>query len=254
MINSWREDTRTTGKLRIAEKAGFKRAPWKGLLSRAIKEFNALSKTYDLLVTFVEDSQPGQANVTVDTVAGSNLVGHAPFQSFVPEGRPDSDGRVFRCDITLPSDPKVNTPQGQRRVGSGVLLVMLVHEMVHACGLSNEEHSKTTDLFLASPSILIGDRQAEDSVDSRRTAADKTRIGMPPLLLDDNTAESIRKSWRGPVAALPVLATPIGAGRVASAQRGPAGLVAGSITLAASRRPGPLSVRAGATRVLQVWG
>ena len=223
-------------------------------MGRAVRAFNALSKKHDLLVTFVADSQPGQANVTVDTVAGSSLVGHAPFQSRVPKGKPDSEGRVFRCDITLPVDPRINTPQGQRRVGSGVLLVMLVHEMVHACGLSDEEHSKTTDLFLASPRVLAGDKPAEDIVDSRRTAADKSPIGMPPLLLDDKTVEGVRKSWRGPVAAVPNLATPIGSGRVASAQRGPAGLVAGSITLAASRRPGPLSAPDDATRVLQVWG
>ena len=244
MINAWREDIRRTGELRIAGKAGFRRAPWKGMLSRAIAEFRKLSKKYQLGVIFIADNQVDTAQVTVDTKPGIALVGNAPFQSLVPAGRPSSEGRIFRCDITLPADPKISAPQGQRRVGGDVLLVMLVHEMVHACGLSNEEHSKSGDLFMPSPTVLVGDTATEDKVDSGRTDSRKNRTAMPPLLPNDDTAAKIQDAWRRRPSAAPAPAAPIGASRASSAQRGPAGLIAGSITLAGSRRQGPLGLHA----------
>ena len=108
MINSWREDIRRSGQLRIAEKAGMKQAPWKGLLRRAVAEFNRLSEAHEFGVTLIAESRLDAAQVTVDTKPGTGLIGSAPFQSLAPGGRPDSEGRVFRCDITVPADPKVN--------------------------------------------------------------------------------------------------------------------------------------------------
>lgn len=253
MINSWREDIRRTGELRIAEKSGIKQAPWKGLLRRAIAGFNDLSARHDLGVIFVADNRLESAQVTVDTKPGTSLVGNAPFQTLVPGGRPDSEGRVFRCDITVPADPKVSVPQGLRRVGSSVLLVMLVHELVHACGLSNEEHSRTGDLFMASPRLLPGDNAAGDLVDSGRVDAGKNGLGMPPLLLNDDTVRKIRQSWQGPTASAPAPRASLASARLASALRGPVGLIDGSVTLAGSRRPGPLALSPGVDPIRHVW-
>ena len=163
---------------------------------------------------------------------------------------------MFRCDITVPADPKINTPSGLRGVGSGVLIVMLVHEMVHACGLSDEEHSTSGDLFMASPIVLIGDRQADDRVDSGRTDASRNRVGMPPLLLNDDTVRKIQQSWRGPTAAASGSGSSIASIAsvgLASAQRGPAGLGGGSVTLAGARRPGPLALSPGVDPIRHVW-
>lgn len=59
--------------------------------------------------------------------------------------------------------------------------------------------------------------------------------------------------WRGPTAAAPGSSSSIASARLASAQRGPAGLVAGSIPLAGSWRTGPLALRSGFDPVHHVW-
>jgi hypothetical protein len=125
--------------------------------------------------------------------------------------------------------------------------------MVHACGLSNEEHSRSGDSFMASPTVLNGDKQADDVVDSGRTDATKARVGMPPMLLNDDTAGKIQRSWRGPSAPSPNPVAPTSAGRSVSAQRGPAGLTTGSITLAGARRQGPLTLRSVDGLIRHVW-
>lgn len=257
MILSWREDIRRGGKLRIAARSGIGQTAWKGLLQEAVREFNDLSDTYDLGVSFRENASLADAVVTVDTRPGTGLVGHAPFQSWVPHGQPDTKGRIFRCDITLPADPKVNTPQGQRRVGRRVLLVMLVHEMVHACGLSDEEHSKKGDLFMASPLVLPGDGASEDSVDSGRVDAAKDRILMPPMLLNEDTAAKIRQAWADDsTAGLSAPARSLGTARSASPRQGPVGLSGGGAAggaAAGARSAGTLALQPPGGRLHQVW-
>ncbi len=255
MINSWREDIRRGGQLRIAAKPGLKSPPWAGLLPKAIKAFNALSATHDLGVVYVAGGEVEQAHVTVDTRPGFTLSGSASYRSDVPSGKPDSAGRVFHCDVLLPADPKVSVPGQHRRVGNDVLLVILVHEMVHACGLSNSEHSESGDLFMPSPRLLTGDRAAQDKVDSGRVGARQTPIGMPPLLLNDETAAKIRQAWQGPTAAATGsgMGIGVGAGRLAGARHGPIGIGTASDPATGARRPGPLGQPGSEADVARRW-
>jgi hypothetical protein len=66
--------------------------------------------------------------------------------------------------------------------------VIAAHELLHACGLEDADHS--SDLFQASPRVNPGDG----------AAGDKVLIGMgpksmPPLLLDGVTAKNIKDLW-----------------------------------------------------------
>ena len=90
--------------------------------------------------------------------------------------------------IYLPSEPKVNTPKGQRPVGAGVMKVIAAHELLHACGLENADHA--SDLFQANPRVDAGNIAMQD----------KVLIGtgprnMPPLHLDGATAKNIKDLW-----------------------------------------------------------
>ncbi len=217
MITPWRDDIRRRGQLRIVELAGAGSAPWRGLVARAVTAFNDLSSALDLGVTYRRVD--ADADVTVDTYANQSLVGRASIRREGPAGRPDSELRVTSVAITVPDDPLTSTPAGRRRVGPGVLLAMMVHEMVHACGLSNSEHSPSGDLFQASPDVLHGTTAAGDKMSTGLRDASQQFIGMPPLLLTEQTAAKIRQAWQPLTADAPGTRTP----RASSRTAGPAG-------------------------------
>jgi hypothetical protein len=69
--------------------------------------------------------------------------------------------------------------------------LIAVHEMVHACGLTNDEHSKD-DLFQASQNIVPGDTAAGDGA---RIQVGNREIWMPPLILSGTTVQHIKGVW-----------------------------------------------------------
>lgn len=69
--------------------------------------------------------------------------------------------------------------------------VIAVHEIVHACGLSNAEHS-TDDLFQGFPQVDPGDNAAGDRV---RIQSGRSMPWMPPLVLAANTVRRIKSVW-----------------------------------------------------------
>jgi hypothetical protein len=107
----------------------------------------------------------------------------------------------FRAYIYMPSAPTVNVPgqQRQRGVGDGVKLFIAVHELIHACGLSNNDHSPEAD-----PDFFIGQPQPAPGATPQ---GDKLRIRLqplmnlpsdppaPPLFLTQRTANLIRSIW-----------------------------------------------------------
>ncbi len=76
MINAWREDIRRGGQLRIAAKSGLKGPPWAGLLTKAIKAFNALSATHDLGVVYVAGGEVGDHHQPVEVVLAGAALEH----------------------------------------------------------------------------------------------------------------------------------------------------------------------------------
>jgi hypothetical protein len=101
------------------------------------------------------------------------------------------DDVLEKVFVFLPATPLILTPRGRRPVGPGVKLVILVHELVHACGLTDDEHG-TADLFHGTPQVDYGHTPADDRV---WVTVGKNRIVMPPLRLSGETAGRIRKLW-----------------------------------------------------------
>jgi hypothetical protein len=89
----------------------------------------------------------------------------------------------------LPAQPKINTPNGQRPVGAGVMKVIAAHEFIHSLGLENRDHSND-DLFQGNPQVDYGGRPSQDTVLIGRGPRK-----MPPLILAGATAAKIREAW-----------------------------------------------------------
>lgn len=202
MAKQWADRVRSTGRLSIYPDS--LTGGWPQVFTQALREFNLLSTRHNLGVTVVRSSTPpadsgdGGADVAVRMASGRI--------SFTYEGQAWSgqmdgsvmgghtrtcalEGRIERAFVFLPRQPQVSLVSGARReVGAPVKLVIAVHELVHACGLENEEHCPS-DLFHPQPAIDPGSTPAQDR--ARITYS----LRMPPLRLSEVTAGRIRGLW-----------------------------------------------------------
>jgi hypothetical protein len=197
----WTDSVKKSGALTIY--IGTLAGSWANVFRDALQEFNVLSSAYKLGVTIKQSKQPPDgdagANISVETASGPISASYDKetrsenFDGGRLHGRTmlfwrDPENVVEKAFIFLPSQPKVNTPKGQRPVGAGVMKVIATHELLHACGLDDADHS--SDLFQANPRVNPGDN----------AAGDKVLIGtgpksMPPLVLDGATAKKIQDLW-----------------------------------------------------------
>ena len=203
MATPWISGIRRRGQLAIYAAASL-RGIWANVFREALREFNALARSHRLGVSLVQSSDPatdsGGADVSVAAANGSIscAYGGAQMSDSLDGARMHGrtllfsrTGEVEKAFIFLPSQPQVNTPRGMRAVGVNVMRVILVHEFVHACGLSNAEHS-TDDLFQANPQVDPGTTAAGDRV---RIEVRGRMSWMPPLVLSGLTVANIRRLW-----------------------------------------------------------
>jgi hypothetical protein len=209
MPTPWEDAIKKTKRLTVFAASGVTGGIWKSVFPNAIAEFNKLSAAQSLGVTLTVATAPpdpngsGGADVQFQTASGK-----ATFTSF---GQPFSltvNGdavhghtqiiktvfgtveRVAKAFIFVPSTPRSGA-KGSRVVGDGVKLLIAVHELVHACGLSNADHSALSDpdLFIGIPSLSSGSNPADDKVDVGNQTL------MPPLALSSATAGVIKQNW-----------------------------------------------------------
>ena len=178
---------------------------WAGILKDAIRDFNSLSRKHQLGVTFAESSKPstesGVADVSVEAVNGTVTHTYDGEQMSVSlNGRImhgltrllSREGKIEKALIFLPRQPQVLTPtKGVQWLNVNSYLLTAIHELVHACGLTNNEHS-SNDLFQANPQVDSGDTAAGDKV-TIQTGGKVT--GMPPFVLSGPTVNHIRLLW-----------------------------------------------------------
>jgi len=198
----WADTIRQSGTLTIY--TGSLAGSWAHVFREALHEFNLLASTHSLGVSITVSKQPpdgqGGANLSVQTADGAISASHDGTTS-----TGNFDGKrlhgltllfsrepekvLEKAYIYLPSQPKINTPNGLRAAGPGVMKVIAAHELLHACGLENSNHS-SYDLFQGNPRVDAGDTAKGDRV--------LIGIGpkaMPPLYLSGGTANSIKDLW-----------------------------------------------------------
>jgi len=200
MPKPWIDRVKQSGQLTIF--TGNLAGSWAHVFRQALHEFNTLCSAHRLGVRFIESREPAEkddgANVSVQTADGTlsatfgNETRSRDFDGARLHGATLLFGRdagVEKVFIFLPSQPQVSTPKGLRPAGPGVTKVIAAHELIHACGLDNSDHSND-DLFQGNPRVDAGDS----------AAGDKVLIGvgpkkMPPLYLSAATAKSIKDLW-----------------------------------------------------------
>jgi hypothetical protein len=206
MPTPWIDSVRSTGQLEVYIDNALGTG-WRQVVSDAIRSFNTIATRDRLGVQFtVVTTAPGNtagagADVAVRTINGSgsfrfegtdypvNLAGSG-MHGLTMQVKYASPLRVAKAFVYLPLNPLGNTPRGQRPAGTGVRLVIAFHELVHACGLSNDDHGSAA--FHGTPSFDYGRTAADDRI---VVGSGRKRIVMPPLVLSGETRRLIRDNW-----------------------------------------------------------
>ncbi len=202
MADPWLDSVKRSGRLSVYAGASL-RGTWATAFRDAISGFNGLSRAHRLGVTLSASSDPppdsGGAHVGVEAANGRISFTYARTRASDVLNGSRMHGRTFlfvvggkveKAAVFLPSTPLVNTPRGRRPVGAFVMKFIAVHELVHACGLTDADHSKD-DLFHGSPHVDHGDTPLLDKV---RIDFRGRRIVMPPLILSSSVGR-IRGVW-----------------------------------------------------------
>jgi hypothetical protein len=199
----WNNTVKASGKLTIF--MGPLAGAWTHVFREAMRDFNLLMLSHKLPISFVESkTAPGEdtgALVSVETADGSiarNYKNGSYTETLPGKGMHGRTGQMAtegqtvmeKAFIYLPTQPSVNTPQRIRPVGHGVMKVIAAHELLHACGLENDDH-QSDDLFQGNPRVSLGDTPP----------GDKVLIGtgprsMPPLVLGPVTVQNLKELWR----------------------------------------------------------
>ena len=205
MATPWEDRVRKTGRLTLFPGSSVTGGAWAGVFTSAITEFNRLAAGNNLGVTLSQASAPpdpnGVGGADVQVEAGNGSVTFSVFgqQTSVAVNGTGLEGntqqvklvfgttqRIAKAFVVVPATPQINAPP--RGVGDGVKLVILVHEFVHACGLSNADHN-ANDLFSGFPQARAGSTPSDDKVEVNQQRR------LPPLFLTAQTAGVIRGVW-----------------------------------------------------------
>jgi hypothetical protein len=230
----WLDPIKKTGQLTIHFGDSLGKAGWIPLFKDAIIEFNKLSASHKLGVTFIREDDPKKANVEARAARGNFKVEYPPdFPYDIPPAMRDKtisfDGakphgyckalltpvkdqakveqyKVVQAYIYVPT-----APAGQRNgrpspVGDPVKLVIAVHELIHACGLVDDNEHSVDDVF-SWPQLRMGTTPSDDRVATlgetytfKGKPGEADRIGhrtveMPPIFLKKETADKVRNLW-----------------------------------------------------------
>jgi hypothetical protein len=212
MAIPWLSSVQTAKKLTVFPSPDLKKWNWDAVFSQALTEFNALSSKNSLGVTLTASSNPpdtqgyGGANVqfsigngtitytafgstTSDTLNGNATAGTTKT---VSDQSPTGAIRIAKAFTFVPATPRF-AGHGSRIVGDPVKLVIAVHELFHACGLENADHSSgpaNEDVFSTAGTLMQGASSAQDKV---QLPSGQTKI--PPLFLSSATVNLIKAIW-----------------------------------------------------------
>src|SRR5690348_5993774 len=109
-------------------------ASWSKGCKRAVADLNSLFKKKGIKVVLATTGSEGPS-ITVKTdpaILGSAVHGRTT-------ARTSGSGQLLSAEVRLPVKVDINTPDGLRDAGIGILEVIAAHEFVHALG--HEEHN-----------------------------------------------------------------------------------------------------------------
>jgi hypothetical protein len=229
-IIPWEDRIKKTGKLTIKIDDSIGQHGWAKAFKDGIAKFNELSiKTWKLGVTFETTDNFVQANVVAQAKTGNFDFGYKDAWYTMEEKPVKFDGnevhgmctplhapvrnrvkhvdeiRLVKAFIFVPAKPQIKGGNS-RTVGEPVKLVIVVHELLHACGPDNDHHTDN-DVF-AWPSARFESANPDDDrlevptgqredvlVAPGKTVSKPVTVLMPPIFLNSPTQNKIRDLW-----------------------------------------------------------
>ncbi|WP_374309906.1 hypothetical protein [Methylocella sp.] len=211
MPTPWTAAVKAAGRLSIFPTPNVAKGAWGKVFAKAMADVNALSAKHSLGVVFVLATSPpdpsgvGGADVQFDTINGT-----ASFTAFnqsfsdklsgdAMEGHTNLVKQVFGSNATVakaftyvPATPKIGGAKG-RLLGDPGRLVIAAHELIHALGLDNSDHSSlsSADLFSSPMEAQQGTAPAADTLHPWGLTAPV----MPPIVLAGPTITLIQNNW-----------------------------------------------------------
>jgi hypothetical protein len=191
-IMRWYKPVQNRGSLTVSAGSSFKGGHWMPVLDKAMADFNQqISKILKLSISKAEKEV--NAHIFLETETGNGIHGTTALTPMKIGGVDYIDKAGIRVPATPRVDPK--DPKS-REVTAGVRLYILVHELIHAVGLSNDEHA-TDDVFtkealpVPKGTYLKSGKQAADDVVQPYDGS----APMPPIRLGATTISNLQKAW-----------------------------------------------------------
>ena len=207
MATPWEDPIKASKSLSIFAGSSVSGGAWAKVFTDAIAQFNSLSTANSLGVTFkLASAAPDPSGVGGADVQFEAASGTVSFVSFGQQISVNANGtslsgdtkqvmtvfgntkRIAKAINVVPATPQVNA-NPVRDVGDGVKLVIAVHELIHAVGLSNADHSPD-DLFNGFPQVRAGSKPEDDKIEVNGPKR------LPPLFLAKKTIAAIQNNWK----------------------------------------------------------
>jgi hypothetical protein len=188
-VIQWNDAVLRSGALMVFVGQGLRGTGWINIVDKAITELNRELSQHGISVEIRKAAKEADAQVLLDAVSGNEL--HAQSDLHV------SGSRLERVTVRIPATPRVSKKDPKARLaGPSVRLYMLVHELIHALGLTNAAHSRD-DVFTKEPSVIQkgnyfnGTQLSDDVIQTYEPT-----IIVPPIRLRATTIGNLQKAWR----------------------------------------------------------
>lgn len=207
MPDGWTPSIREHGQLRVALRHQRLTGDWAQVFVEAVDQFNSISRARQLGVQFLISSdrphvEVSDANGPVTVIhsrldAPSDVIGRIrDFSGSALRGStfliPGHGGIVYGY-IFVPRAPMILGLS--RPAGRPVRLVIAFHELIHATGLRNRDHSGR-GIFSLALSPAPGATPGEDRLTCGVPPSHDT---FPPLTIDAETVRRIANLWSVPL-------------------------------------------------------
>jgi hypothetical protein len=228
-IIPWADYIKKNKKLTIVIDESVGKKGWAKAFTDGLAKFNELStNTWKLGVTFETIENPVTANVVAYAKEGDFEFAYKDAYYELAKSKKKFDGnsvhglcsllhgevrnrakrideiRLVKAFIFVPAKPQVSGGQS-RQVGEPVRLVVVVHELIHACGPDDDHH--TVDDVFCWPKAKFQNKNPEDDrveaftgqrkdvVVAGKTVSQPVTVDMPPVFLNKPTQDKIRALW-----------------------------------------------------------
>lgn len=203
-VTSWFKRFQQAGTLEVFAGSNFTGSLWTTAFADAIKEFNQLMSSNGVKLTLTTGTQGAteiNSQVIVQTANGKAT----PNYGYQPKPRTfdgnglhgltipfaDRKGFLEKAYIFVPATPRVDPKSKKsREVGQAVRSFILVHEFIHAAGLSNDEHTNE-DCMCYPGELVTGNAAADDRVQPWGGLGKS----MPPCTMIGKTVANLKKAW-----------------------------------------------------------